>query len=257
MRVFGHYIKNSNTFDVVYGSWVLGSNLPLAPVEYANPGWSWAVGTTYVISPTMTNELNVGASHNNILIAYTSDVIARAKTGINLPVLYPNAVQLDYMPAVAFGGSKIGSAPTFNQQADGPFINFNTTYDVTDSVSKVWNQHTFKFGIYMQKSIKDQTSFGAFDGSYNFGDNSNNPFDTGFGFSNAAMGVYNTFSQAANMINGQYRYWNIEFYGQDTWKITPRLTLDAGAGAAPVLSADGERRARGRGYRDWGQGARC
>jgi len=230
IRLFGHYIHNSNTFDVVYGSWILGTNLPIAPIAYANPGYSWAGGMTYVISPTMTNELNVGSSNNNILIAYTTDAFSRAKTGVNLPVLYPSAVQDDYLPYFTFGGSKIGNSPAANQgnNGAGPFVNFNTTYDITDAVSKVWNQHTFKFGLYMQKSIKNQTSFGAFDGTYNFGDNSNNPYDTGFGFSNAAMGVYNTFSQAANMINGQYRYWNIEFYAQDTWKITPRLTLDYG-----------------------------
>ncbi|MBS1859820.1 MAG: TonB-dependent receptor [Acidobacteria bacterium] len=236
IRLFGHYINNFNTFDVVYGSWILGTNLPIAPITYANPGHSWAVGSTYVISPTMTNELNVGSSNNSILIAYSTDDFSRTKSGVNLPVLYPNAVQRDYLPYVTFGGSRIGNSPAFNQgnNGAGPFINFNTTYDITDSVSKVWNQHTFKFGLYMQKSIKDQTSFGAFDGNYNFGDNSNNPFDTGFGFSNAAMGVYNSFSQAANMINGQYRYWNIEFYGQDTWKITPRLTLDYGMRVAWV-----------------------
>jgi len=229
-RLFGHYINNSNTFDVVYGSWILGTNLPIAPIEYANPGYSWAVGNTYVISPTMTNELNVGSSNNSILIAYTTNALSRTASGVNLPVLYPNAVQNDYLPYVTFGGSKIGNSPAFNQgnNGAGPFINFNTTYDVTDALAKVWNGHTFKVGLYMQKSIKNQTSFGAFDGAYNFGDNSNNPFDTGFGFSNAAMGVYNTFSQAANMINGQYRYWNIEFYAQDTWKITSHLTLDYG-----------------------------
>ena len=236
MRLFGHYINNSNTYAVVYGSWILGSNLPIAPIQYANPGWSWSGGMTYVISPTMTNELNVGASHNNILIAYTTDDFSRTKTGVNLPVLYPKAVQNDYLPYFTFGGSKIGNSPAGNQgnNGAGPFVNFNTTYDITDALSKVWDRHTFKFGIYMQKSIKNQTSFGAFDGSYNFGDNSNNPFDTGFGFSNAAMGVYNTFSQAANMINGQYRYWNIEWYAQDTWKITPRLTLDYGLRVAWV-----------------------
>jgi len=234
MRLFGHYIQNSNTFDVVYGSWILGSNLPIAPVEYANPGYSWAGGMTYVVSPTMTNELNVGSSNNSILIAYTTDALSRTTTGVNLPVLYPSAVQRDYLPYVTFGGSKIGNSPALNQgnNGAGPFINFNTTYDVTDALSKVWNQHTFKVGFYAQKSIKNQTSFGAFDGAYNFGDNSNNPFDTGFGFSNAAVGVYNTFSQAANMINGLYRYWNIEFYAQDTWKVTPRLTFDYGLRAA-------------------------
>ena len=236
IRLFGHYINNSNTFDVVYGSWILGTNLPIAPIAYANPGWSWATGMTYVISPTMTNELNVGSSHNNILIAYTTNDFSRTKSGVNLPVLYPNAVQNDYLPYFTFGGSKIGNSAAANQgnNGAGPFVNFNTTYDVTDALSKVWNRHTLKFGYYMQKSVKNQTSFGAFDGAYNFGDNSNNPYDTGFGFSNAAMGVYNTFSQAANMINGQYRYWNIEFYAQDTWKITPRLTLDYGMRVAWV-----------------------
>src|SRR6185369_9894571 len=92
----------------------------------------------------------------------------------------------------------------------------------------VWGRHTIKAGMYAQRSRKDQTSFGAFDGSYNFGDNSSNPYDTNYGYANAAIGVYNTFSQAANFINGQYRYWNLEFYLQDTWKVTSRLTLDYG-----------------------------
>ncbi|HEY6390493.1 MAG TPA: hypothetical protein VIX89_04395 [Bryobacteraceae bacterium] len=28
--------------------------------------------------------------------------------------------------------------------------------------------------------------------------------------------------QASAYINGMYRYWNIEVFVQDTWKITPR-----------------------------------
>jgi len=82
----------------------------------------------------------------------------------------------------------------------------NTTIDATDNISKVWGRHTIKGGTYFQRSRKNQTSFGNFNGNYNFADNSSNPYDTNFGYANAAIGVYNSFSQAANMVNGQYRY---------------------------------------------------
>ncbi len=85
-----------------------------------------------------------------------------------------------------------------------------------------------KTGIYLQRSRKDQTSFSDNNGRYNFGDTRSNPFDTGYGYSNALLGVYQTMDQASAYINGMYRYWNIEGFIQDTWKITPRLTLDYG-----------------------------
>jgi outer membrane receptor protein involved in Fe transport len=230
-RIFGHVVNNNNTYSSYYGSFVLGANLPLSPIQYANPGNSYAIGATYIFSPTLTNEFNMGTSHNSILIDQTGTGFTRAASGVNLPLLYPSAVQRDYLPQVAFGGSRLAASPTFGT-SDAPFINYNTTIDITDSVSKVWNRHTIKAGMYLQRSRKDQTSFGAFDGSYNFGDNSSNPYDTGYGYANAAIGVYNNFSQAANFINGQYRYWNVEFYAQDTWKVTSRLTLDYGLRAA-------------------------
>jgi Carboxypeptidase regulatory-like domain/TonB-dependent Receptor Plug Domain len=227
MRVFGHFINNNNTYQSQYGSFVLGSNTPLSPIQYANPGNSWAVGSTYIFGPTTTNEFNIGTSHNSILIDETTDAYTRTKSGVNLPLLYPSAVQRDYVPNVGFGGTRLANSPGFGT-SNAPFINYNTTIDITDGISKVWGRHTIKGGTYLQRSRKDQTSFGAFNGQYNFGDNSANPYDTGYGYANAAAGVYNSFTQAANFINGQYRYWNVEFYLQDTWKISSRVTLDYG-----------------------------
>jgi hypothetical protein len=206
---------------------VLGSNTPLSPIQYANPGYSWAVGSTYIFTPTLTNEVNIGLSNNSILIDETTDAYTRTKSGVNLPLLYTSAVQKDYVPQVAFGGSRLANSPSFGT-GNAPFINYNTTIDATDNLSKVWGRHTIKGGMYFQRSRKNQTSFGNFNGNYNFADNSSNPYDTNFGFANAAIGVYNSFSQAANMVNGQYRYSNLEFYLQDTWKVTSRLTLDYG-----------------------------
>lgn len=226
-RLFGTFINNSNTFASDYGSFVLGANLPLSPIQFANPGYEWQIGNTYILSPTATNEFNIGVSNNSILIDETTNAYTRAATGVNLPLLYPNAVQRDYLPNVGFGGSRLANSPNFGTN-DAPFINYNTTIDITDSVAKVWKKHTIKAGAFLQRSRKNQTSFGAFNGQYNFGDNSANPLDTGYGFSNAAIGAFNSFTQAANFIDGQYRYWNLEFYAQDTWKVTSRLTLDYG-----------------------------
>ncbi len=233
LRVFGHFVDNQQPTVAPYGSFVLGLTVPIAPIANPIPGRSWAAGATWVISPSMSNETNWGYTHNSILIDEVGDTLTRTKSGITLPLLYPSANQKDYIPAVSFNGSHI-AAPNGAGFGTGnaPFVNYNTTIDLSDNFTKVWSTHTIKAGIYLQRSRKDQTSFANANGSYNFGDNPANPYDTGFGFSNAQLGVYNTFSQASAYLNGMYRYWNIEQYVQDTWKITHNVTLDYGLRAA-------------------------
>ncbi len=226
-RFFMHRIINSNTFTSQYGSFVLGSNTPVTPVSVANPGYSWAFGNTYSFSATLANELTLGWSNNSFLIAPTTNSYTRTATGVNLPLLFPDAVQLDLVPNVSFGGTRIGNSPNFNI-GSAPFANYNTTIDLTDNLSKVLHSHILKTGAYLQRSRKNQSSFADNNANYDFGDNASNPFDTGFGFSNAAIGVFNRFDQAARYVVGQYRYWNIEGYVQDTWKLNRRLTLDYG-----------------------------
>jgi len=228
LRIFGHYINNEQPIVYPYGSFVLGINVPITPILYPNPGLSWAAGATYIISPTMTNEFNMGITHNSIDIVEQGNALTRTTSGVNLPLLYPNAVQNDYMPGFNFGGSHLANSPAFNSLGDAPFHNYNTTIDISDNIGKIAGQHAIKGGFYMQRSRKNQTSFGNNNSYYNFGDTSANPFDTGYGYSNAAMGVFQTMDQASAYVNGQYRYWNIEGFIQDTWKITPRITLDYG-----------------------------
>jgi outer membrane receptor protein involved in Fe transport len=228
LRVFGHYINNAQPIVYPYGSFVLGINVPVVPIQYPNPGNSWAAGATWMITPTTTNEFNFGLTHNSIDIVQSGDTLTRSTSGINLPLLYPNAVQDDYIPGFTFSGTHLAAGPDFTSVRDAPFHNYNTSIDISDNVTKIWHTHTLKTGLYMQRSRKDQTSFGSNNGFYNFGDTSNNPLDTGYGYSNAALGVYQNFDQASAFINGKYRYWNIEGFVQDTWKVTPRLTLDYG-----------------------------
>ena len=62
----------------------------------------------------------------------------------------------------------------------------------------------------------------------NFGNDTNNALDTGFGYANAALGVFTQYLQASKFIEGNMLYNNTEFYVQDNWKVTSRLTLDYG-----------------------------
>ena len=236
VRVFGHYIKDISNQIIPYGTWVLGINPPIATIAEPIPGNSLAGGATFMITPTLTNEFNLGYTNNSINIYAPNNGLSQSTLfGSNpLPVLYPDANQ-GYLPNVGFGGNNLGNSPGFGS-ADAPFINYNTTIDITDSLTKVWRSHVIKAGYYMQRSRKDQTSFASFNGSYNFGDSGgptgSNPIDTGYGYANALLGVYNSFSQAQHHLNGMWRYWNIEQYVQDTWKVSSRVTLDYGLRAA-------------------------
>jgi len=227
VRVFGHWIGNVFPQILPYGSFVLGPRPAVTNITDTRPGHSIATGVTWIITPTMTNEANWGFTKNTIDIFEIGDKLRRKTTGVNLPLLYPNALQDDYIPQATFNGSHLTNSPTFVSN-DAPFHNYNTSIDFSDNLTKLWSSHTIKTGIFLQRSRKDQTSFADNNGNYNFGDNASNPYDTGYGYSNALLGVYQTMDQASSYINGMYRYWNIEGFVQDTWKLTSRVTLDYG-----------------------------
>ena len=62
----------------------------------------------------------------------------------------------------------------------------------------------------------------------NFGNDTNNALDTGFGYANAALGVFTQYLQASKFVEGSMIYNNTECYIQDNWKVNNRLTLDYG-----------------------------
>lgn len=226
LRMYWRYLRNKDAVNSYYGSFVLGTNVPIEPVQDSRPGSGQAVGVTYTINSRTVNEAVVGYGRNHIKIGPTTNLLARATNGLNLPVLYPGVVQQDLIPDTTFGGRLANTGSLVGGNV--PFNNGNTGVEFQDNLSRIQGQHNIKVGFYLQRSRKDQTNFGPVDGSYNFGDDSSNPYDTQLGFSNAAIGVYNSFSQASKYINGQFRYTNVEWYGQDSWKVNSKLTLSYG-----------------------------
>ncbi|MEK7834375.1 MAG: hypothetical protein AAB401_25025, partial [Acidobacteriota bacterium] len=226
-RATGKYLYNKNGPIQPYGSFVLGTNLPDYATKFPNNRYSVTGTVTGSLSPTAVVEITFGQSHNFIDILPNNPKFNKAGLGLSaIPVLFPGAVQLDLPPQFVYGG-RIANAPNIGSN-NAPFYNFNTTRDWSVNLSKVAGSHNFKFGGFWQNSFKPQSSFANNNGQYNFSDNASNPFDSQFGFANAATGVYNTFNQASAYVIGKYRYNNIEAYAQDNWKLTSKLTLDYG-----------------------------
>ena len=150
-----------------------------------------------------------------------------------------DGTKINLPPAFSWGNRIMGNATTGNlpgppNQLFPGFLNINRTQDVAVSLTKVWGSHTSKAGFYNNHSFKAQnTGAGGvpnlgFQGYVDFGNNTNNALDTGFGFANAATGVFSQYLQQSKLIEGSMIYNNTEFYVQDNWKVSDRLTLDYG-----------------------------
>jgi hypothetical protein len=213
---------------------------------------NWNINPTTFLEATYgwtQNELAGGGS-GGIL---TTDVSNRLNAGLgDFPLLFPNAgvVNPDYYASQTLGsvgtpyfqdgtiylppnfnwGNRISNAPP-NLQFPG-WLNINRTQDFAVSLTKLMGRHTAKAGFYLNHSFKAQNlgagGGGSFQGTVNFNNDSNNPLDTGFGYANAALGIFSQYAQQSQFVEGSYIYNNIEGYIQDNWKVTPRLTLDYG-----------------------------
>ena len=129
-------------------------------------------------------------------------------------------------PAFTWGNRVANAPPNFQ----GPFSNFildTRVYNFNTSVTKVRGSHTFKTGYYYFYSYQRRGQ-GQILGAINFQNDTNNPLDSGFGFANAALGIFSSYSQLSRWGEGAYTAKNHEAYIQDNWKLKDNVTLDYG-----------------------------
>jgi hypothetical protein len=226
----GRYMNTKEEILQAYGTTWAGNGsdqLPM-PVLFLHPGKNYMLSATGILNSTTSLELSLGRAENSLNYELQMENLNRSSAGLSsLPLLFPDAVQADYIPWFEFRGGRTANAGQY-QTDRGPFTNENITHDVLANLSKVWGSHATKFGVYFQHSYKPQSIFGEFNSRINFADDANNPFDTGYGYANAATGVFNRYTQASKYALPEWVYRNFEWYAQDNWKASPKLTLDYG-----------------------------
>jgi hypothetical protein len=229
-RVTGRYMNTKDESLQAYGTTWAGSGsgqLPM-PVLHPLPGSNYLLTATGILNNTTSLEVSVGRARNALSYLLQDESLFRTPAGLTeFPLLYPDAVQADYIPFFQWRGGRTSNAGEY-QTDRGPFVNENITWDALANLTKIWGSHSFKAGVYYQHSYKAQSNFSAFNSQINFANSNDNPFDTGYGYANAAIGVFNQYTQASKFAYPEYVYKNLEFYVQDNWKASSRLTLDYG-----------------------------
>ena len=116
---------------------------------------------------------------------------------------------------VIWDGTRISMPPSFawgNLIANAPpntpfpgYLNVNKTNDFAISLTKVTGRHTLKSGFYNTHSYKAQQRQG-WAGTITFANDTSNPLDSGFGFSNAALAVFSSYTSSRSTSKGQFVY---------------------------------------------------
>lgn len=211
------------------GGWPAGSvNFLLTPIIWDRPARMHTVHATKTFTPTLVNEFTIGKSYNAVWVSPVDpSMVERSRIG-NIPELYPHSGPgTGFVPNVTFGGTPV-HAVNMTLDANLPEVLPDDALVISDNLSKVWRNHQLKFGVYFERNRKQQPASVDYRGAFAFGNDANNPLDSGNGFSNALLGNYNTYTEATNYPTGDYRFINVEWYVQDNWKVSRRLTLDLG-----------------------------
>lgn len=224
------YVRLSNSLDqehpTVKGPFVVGNmNFPLTSVNYRRPGKAGTVHSTVTLSPTLFNESTFGVSQNKLFFSPDfPERVSREKTGILVPSWGGNSGGL--IPNMTFS-----SVPNYaNPSMHGgiPYYNANTIFSFVNNLSKIYGTHMLKFGVYIERTRKDQSANANVRGNLSFNRDRNSPLDTNYAYASALMGIYTSYDEASANPQGQYRFTNLEWYAQDTWRVRPGLTFDFG-----------------------------
>ena len=241
-----YQINNSNRF---YGRWINNANSAVSPMETwdltcmgqlqipggctsKSPSWNLSLDLVTTIRPTLLNEVSVGPSWVRSDTAGTNGNLSVGKNNLNLPLLF-QVPPTTSIPDMSFNGNNNMAFP-WSYFGANPWFQANTTINFNDNLTWVKGNHVMKFGVFYQRARKDQIAWGNSNGQFNFSncvtsaDPTNCPSDSGMAYASALLGEFSSFDQSSGRPVGQFRYNQMEFYGQDTWKVTPRLTLDYG-----------------------------
>ncbi|MGH9665134.1 MAG: hypothetical protein ACRD9L_11980, partial [Bryobacteraceae bacterium] len=241
VRLIQDYQASNGGFGLLAG---LGGtqSWPQLPITYQIHSAGLVSTLIHTFSPTKVNELTFGVNR----AAQTVDALTqqdldnnnRQKLGLTIPQFYPQANPNNLIPNATFSG--IPHNGNLGIEGRFPFFGTNNIWDYSDNFSDIVGKHSLKFGIFIEHGTRNAARSTSFNGGFSFNRDATNPLDTGYPYSNALLGIVDSYTESNAHPGAHGRYNNVEWYAQDSWKMGSRLTVDYGVRfyyIAPTISA--------------------
>ncbi len=176
----------------------------------------------HVFSPTMTSETHFGYTKITFPTV-PSDPAKLSRSGANFPLtgVFNNPM----IPALVTWGQSMPNLGDVGHDYHPTMIANKAMPSVSENLTKVFGTHTTKYGFFFQHLYNTQDNWGQYMGVLSY-----SPWTTptGNNYADALMGIgASYFEQAlpppASIANNIYA-----FYIHDDWKVTRRLTINAG-----------------------------
>jgi hypothetical protein len=213
----------------------------------------------YTISPTLINELSWGINRGKQGVDPLTDTSQDTAAGgaktypnsllplkdsngnaLSLPRINPTSNYLNLLPAVQFGfpsgfsaqssGQAVTNVPQFSNDSRWPFGGTDQLQTLQDKITWVKGSHAVKAGFYYERMARNVSVYSVYNiaGTYYFGSDRANPLDTNYPYSNALLGSAFAYGDDNVKLVNHAHYSQFEWYVQDTWKASRRLTFDYG-----------------------------
>jgi hypothetical protein len=183
----------------------------------------------------MTNEVLVSFSRLKLDNRFEDpSLLMQGAGGQTFRGIFPPEVSSPYLPTdLLHGWGASGQVGNLWAKANDVYAH-NDALQFSNKLTKLAGAHGLKFGISIERGQKQQNFQNLEAGQLWFGTDNN----TGTGNSAADMlvgrvGQFNQGTAAAGnpspgMPFGEFRYWNIDAFAQDSWKLRSNFTLEYG-----------------------------
>ena len=220
------------------GTWWAPSDVALpTPNVDKELGRSYSTNLVSVLSPSMTNELVVSYTRLTLdnswkdpsLVAQGTNPGGVSFNGIQFP--YPTAPELPTQLLHGWGGN--GQVGNLWSAAPNVYAH-NDSLQFSDKLTKLMGAHGLKFGLNVERGQKQQDFQNNESGQLWYGTDNN--LGTGNSAADMLTGNIGELDQGTaikgkplpGMPYGEFRYWDIDAFAQDSWKLKPNFTLEYG-----------------------------